>query len=213
MSDLSSRTCHIGPSVNSRTEKHGDEDVPACDIPIDGIMLDHDELEALVPGAHKAFFEKKRGSSFYDLTDFAKRLRPFKYVDKFEDSRALLVLGIDGKEIELDEEVKIAKIELDPQPGGLTALSIALQCTPDTEVMASIFAFMNQEIMAEVTFGKKAEPKKNKKQAELELDHHAGGNGDGENPDPDAENDTEAEAGEPTKVSKKKRAKKRRKVH
>lgn len=193
------RTCKVGPSVNSRTEKHGDEDVPACDIPIQGMMLTHDELEALVPGAHKAFFAKQRGTDFYDLTDLAKLLRPFKFVDKFEGASATLQLGIDGKEITLDKDVKIAKLVLDPQTGGMTELSITLQTTPTTDVMAEVFAFMNREITADVSFGKKAEAKK-KKQPELALDHGAGEQDaddeeedDGTDVDTDIEDDDETE--------------------
>ena len=34
MLSLNKRPARIGPSINTPTEKHGEEDVPACDIPI-----------------------------------------------------------------------------------------------------------------------------------------------------------------------------------
>lgn len=34
MTALTARACQIGTSINIRTEKNGEDDVPACDIPL-----------------------------------------------------------------------------------------------------------------------------------------------------------------------------------
>jgi hypothetical protein len=38
--NLTKRPAQIGPSINTRTEKHGEENVPGVDIQVSGLMLD-----------------------------------------------------------------------------------------------------------------------------------------------------------------------------
>ena len=37
---LTKRPAKIGPSINTRTQRHGDDDVPATDIPLSGILVE-----------------------------------------------------------------------------------------------------------------------------------------------------------------------------
>ncbi|MCA9244465.1 MAG: hypothetical protein KDA32_10950, partial [Phycisphaerales bacterium] len=53
--NLKKRPCKIGGSMSTTTEKHGDEDVGAINIAVDGITITRDELEALLgPGSFDA---------------------------------------------------------------------------------------------------------------------------------------------------------------
>ena len=52
MLNITMRPCQLGSSINTRVERHGDEDVPACDIPLDGIMLTEAELNLLLDDPH-----------------------------------------------------------------------------------------------------------------------------------------------------------------
>jgi len=162
---LTNRHCKIGNSINTRAEKHGDEDVPACDIPLDGILLEREELNALLgdKAAHKSLFQYTKNAP--DEPSF-KAFKPFALKDKFEECSVTLLLGISEMELELTG-VKLANIKLEPLTGGQTALSLQVQTTCPVESMAQAIAFLNAEIEAEITFGKKTE--KSTKQRELPM--------------------------------------------
>lgn len=169
---LAERPAKIGSSINTRSEKHGDADVPACDIPISGIMLEQAELEALLgKGAHKAFFRDGKGlvePRFEVLKEFALR-------DKFDGDVAL---DLDELRIEFaDESVALSSVKLEPQVGGLTAMSLQLQGTPSTEEIAALVGSLNREVRVELTFGGRRQPK-SKKQRELPMGSHTQADGD-----------------------------------
>lgn len=175
------RPCKIGSSVNTRSEKHGDEDVPACDIPLDGIMLEAEELNTLLadPGAHRALFSKPRNGAPQE--PMFKQLKPFVLVDKFTGSVELTLAGQVVLEL---EDVTLARVRIEPQVGGLTMLSLQVQCAPPVEDMAHVIGFLNSTADVSITFGKRVE-KAARKQKDLEL----GFGSDGEHPDPDALNE------------------------
>jgi len=166
--ELAERIAKIGGSINTRSERHGDEDVPACDIPLVGFMLEADELDALIgKGAHKALYRDAKGNNveprFEHVTELA--------VDqKFVGNVSLDLESID---LELDDEnVTLAKIRLEPQVGGLTAMSLQVQCTPSTDEIAQLVGSLNREVRAAITFGGRKQPK-GKKQPELPMGNHA----------------------------------------
>lgn len=109
MLTLTTRPCKIGPSINTRTEKHGDEDVTALDIPIESVMLEANELNVLLgePHAHNALFNG--GTS--PPEPLLRMIRALKLKDKFEDCTVTLLLGLNLERIEL-ANVKLAKVEL-----------------------------------------------------------------------------------------------------
>lgn len=176
MLTLTSRPCKIGPSINARTEKHGDEDVQAFDIPLDGVMLEKEELNALLedPYAHDALFNH-RGGGKVDEPIFRK-FRALQFKDKFEEGEAVITVGLGSEEIRL-KDVKLARVTLAPQVGGLTMLSVQVQCRPSTDTIAKVLPYMNHEVEAEVSFGKKVV--KSEKQRELPINSF----GEGEQPD------------------------------
>ena len=177
MITLTNRPCRIGPSINARTEKHGDDDVQAFDIPLAGLMLEKEELNAFLgdPYAYDALFNHHRSNGKADEPIF-KKFRPLVLRDKFEEGEVVFTVGMGSEEIRL-KGVKLAKVTLDPQVGGLTLLSVQVQCTPSTETIAKVLPYMNHEIEAEVTFGKKIA--KSEKQRELPIN----GFGEGEQPE------------------------------
>ncbi len=169
---LSMRIARIGSSVNTRTEKHGDDDVPACDIPIEGLLLEAGELDALLgEGAAKALFTKAATPE-----PRFSMLKALALADKFEEACVILELA-DMSTVELACRIKGVKLE--PQTGGLTLCDLQVQATPTAEDMADVFANLNGEIRAEIRFGKKAV--KGRKQPELPMGEHK----QSEDPDPD----------------------------
>lgn len=169
--NLKKRPCKIGLGINTRTEKHGDDDVPACDIPLEGVMLEAKELDALLgDGAHKALFASAGKGSVDEPR--LRQLKPLKLKDKFEECAATIFVGMDDAgEVEI-ENAKLANITLEPQVGGLTAMSLKVQCTPPSDSLGRLFAFLNHDVDAKLSFGKKAEGKSDK-QPELPIGDEA----------------------------------------
>lgn len=183
---LRKRLCKIGTNINVRTEMNGDQPVPACDIPLKGVMLKKDELNALLGDEHAY------DALYLDVDGtpeplFAKHFKPFALLDKFEGADVSLQLTDSEDAVEL-EDVKLANLKLEPQVGGLTSLSLQVQATPDSEDMAAIIAFVDTQVHAAIAFGKRSE--KDKRQGELPMGEH-----DPEKKDGDDEDD----AGDETK--------------
>jgi hypothetical protein len=124
---LERRSAVIGSSINTRTEKHGEEDVAALDIPLLRIGLDKDELcEVLLEKhAYKLLYNTRRGRPDEPL--FGKILRPFRLVDKITGANVNIFLG--RRTLKL-VDVNLPNVQLDRQPGGTTWLSCQVQCTP-----------------------------------------------------------------------------------
>lgn len=72
---LTKRPAQIGPSINTRTQRHGDEQHPAIDIPLTAIPLTEEELGGILGdvGAYDALFTKDRSKfaepRFPDVTE------------------------------------------------------------------------------------------------------------------------------------------------
>jgi hypothetical protein len=181
MLTLDKRPCRIGGSLNSRTEKHGDEDVPALDVPLEGLMLTKEELNALTgdPYMHDALFSHRSQGKLDE--PILRMFRPLVLREKFEQGQVLLTVGL-GADIEIElKDVKLARVTLEPQVGGLTACSVQVQCTPSAETVAQLWPYMGHDVDCELTFGKKAT--KSEKQRELPLNSF----GEGEAPEQGAD--------------------------
>lgn len=152
----------LGSSVNTRTEKHGDDSVPACDIPIAGLMLEKHEVDELV-GKHywsSIFNTGNRGKADQPLFP---NIASHKMVDKYEGT-VLIDLGPNVKAVEL-EAVKISGITLTPHAGGLVEMSFKIQTAEDIEKFVhKLVARLDTEIDLELTIGEKVEKAKSKQQ-------------------------------------------------
>jgi hypothetical protein len=165
MLTLDKRPCRIGSSINTRSELHGEETVPAMDIPLEGIMLQPNELNALLnePFAHSALFDEKGTHK----EPIFRQFKPFVMKDKFEDATVSIELGLKQELITL-QNVKLAKLTLTPMVGGLTELSLQVQCTPDLDLgISTLLAFLNKDADVEITVGKKAADAKDQPQLPL----------------------------------------------
>jgi len=173
---LTERPCHIGNSINTRTEKHGDEDVPAADVPLTGLMLKAAELDKLLgDGAHERLFVKGTSGALEPaLADIGE----LKFAHKFADCQ--VTLEIEG-ETTTFADVKVSKISLQPQVGGLTHMSCAVQTRLDVlDAAASLVMHMGKAIRAQIALGAKAS--KADKQQNLALNE--GEDGEDETPAP-----------------------------
>jgi hypothetical protein len=164
---LKSRICLLGSSINTRTEKHGDDDVPAIDIPITGFALVGAELAEITGDvhAHRALFDKSKNP----VEPIFNCFRPLALVHKFEGCTARFILGLGREELVL-ADCKVARVKLEPNLGGLTSADFLIQSTPDDlAAMARLMAFMGHDIELEVELGNKAEKAKANQQ-NLALD-------------------------------------------
>ena len=123
---LSRRTCKIGTGINTRRELHGEDPVAALDIPLGDVMLTAEELNALLrePHAHQMFFNSRDA-----LVEPAfPTLKAFRFAEKIEPVSVELELSSQTT-VKLTK-CTLARIELEPRPGGLTAMSVQVQCVP-----------------------------------------------------------------------------------
>ncbi len=171
MLTLDRRPCKIGISINTRTEKHGEDDVPAMDIPLASIMLTGEELNALLgeSHAHDALFNFAAGKPPEPLLP---TLAGFRVKGKFEESSVDIEVGLKAELISL-KNVKLSKVTLEPQTGGLTAMAVTVQCTPELDDgVTHLLAFLNAAAHVSVSFGKSDEAEKT--QGNLPLEPEGG---------------------------------------
>lgn len=172
--EITKRPAMLGASINTRCEKHGDEDVPACDIPLSGIMLSPEESNALVPYFTRAFFDDQKG---HKVPSFPQ-LDAVRFREKFEEATVTISVGVNGsgKQLEL-EECTLAKLKLEPMSGGLTALSLVVQAEMPDHI-EELLQRLGGEVTIEIADAKVAE-KKSSKQGELPINTF----GEGEQPE------------------------------
>lgn len=168
---LSKTPCRIGSSMSTNTEHHGDEDVCAIDIPLDGIMLARADLDALLgEGAHAALYVTPAPNGEEALPEIRlPQLRPLALKDHFEDARVVLRPGFADDEFLVFAGCKVGKVKLELQAGGLTKLSCSVRARPDPEEVGELFSWQNSYALVEITDGKRAQPKGKKAQADLPL--------------------------------------------
>jgi hypothetical protein len=161
--NLTKRPAKIGKSVNTRTEMHGEEEVPGQDIPLTGIVLSNLELAAVTD-------EETAATGFFkmDGDQYVPRiaaLDPQTISHRF--TGALVRISGGGVKASLYTNAKIKGIVLTPQTGGLTLMSCTLQVNPrdeDPSAQQLINRKISISIKAELELPADDEP-------ELPLDH------------------------------------------
>jgi hypothetical protein len=161
---LNRRPAKIGSNISSRTERHGDDDVPAFDVPLEAIMLTQAELNALMqePLTSIAWFNDRKDGLAEPLF---KNIKHFSLTDKYEGCSVAIAVGLKERLFEL-EDCKLVKLKLAPCVGGLTELKITVQAKID-ETNTALFEYLSKDCALEITFG--SIDKKDAKQPELNL--------------------------------------------
>jgi len=171
MITITKREAAYGNHVNVRSENHGDEKIPACDITVSGILLQAHELDAFLGAeAHRRIFEKQTDGFHTPAFPMLDQVRTVR--EKYEGARVVLYLGLIPTEVVL-APAKLKNVTLEPQAGGLTAIAMTIQATPDPAVMGTLASFMNSGISIEITDAKRAAAT-SRKQRELPLDGAGG---------------------------------------
>lgn len=163
---LERRPCKMSGHINVRTEREGDEGVGACDIKISGVMLDREELGKLLGDEHawRGMFNQK-GKVYEPLFP---QLADYRLLFSFEKCSVTLWLGLaDERESERFNDVKLKSVVLAPQTGGMTAVSVQMQCRPDADQLAKLYCHLETDAHCSMRFGKVAD--KVKEQPQLPL--------------------------------------------
>jgi hypothetical protein len=149
MLSLKKRPCHIGTSINARTEKHGDEPSSAMDIPI-AILITLAELNKLMgePHTSDAWFSTEGGKLAEPLL---KNMKPYKLKGKFANSSVTFTLGVNSVVVPM-KGVTFTGMGFEPQVGGMTQLKLKIQ-SPITNKNNEIFLWMDRDADVELQFG------------------------------------------------------------
>ena len=164
---LKARICQLGV-IHNRTEKHGEEDVPAIDVPISGFALTAEEFDGLLvnPIAHRALFDTAKNPAEPVITG----IKPLALTEKFHDATVTLHLGLGNTQVVL-RAAKLAKVKLAPKTGGLVALDFAAQLLANLADVPNLLLHQGHDIECDIDVDPSAEPKE--AQAELPLDEEA----------------------------------------
>lgn len=127
MLKLESRPCKLGVYLNTPTQRHGDERVPAKVLGIKNILLTKEEFNELLGDDHAwdAFYIETKGKPSLPICPHT--LGSFLVPGKFKGSAVSISFGLKPYEIEL-AEATCKSLKLDRQEGGLTALSLTVVC-------------------------------------------------------------------------------------
>ena len=168
--NLTKRPAKIGKSVNTRTEMHGEDEVPGQDIPLHSIVINAEELAAVTDEETAATgFFKMDGDQYVPRIAAAD---PTTLSHKFAGATVKISGG--GLPVTTYRNAKIKGIVLEAQTGGMTLLSCTLQVNPgngDPSAQALINKKISITMKAELETEEDADP-------ELPLDHQGSAGAD-----------------------------------
>ena len=157
MLKIPNQPAKLGPSLNVRTEKHGDDNVTAVDIRLKDVALTRAEFNTLLGDAHafNRYFVDEKG--FYKPAD--PQLKPRALEDSYEGATVVMVLGMNdmGPKVELGD-VKIKSITFEPIAGGVVNLSFMLQVVPTERQIGQLGNHVSREISIAVSGATLIEP-------------------------------------------------------
>ncbi|MBS0364923.1 MAG: hypothetical protein JSR67_03755 [Proteobacteria bacterium] len=195
MLSLDNAHCRIG-KISNNLEKHGDEDVPEFNIPITGVMLNAEQLNALIGDPHcdRAWFNTRKDKTLEPMSWWERG--EFRLTDKLDaDVCTISFSGDRSIEFEAEEgdgeegarpACRISRMELKPVVGGMTELSFQLQVVPGIG-KNNLLLQEHQNREVRITIGESRIAAKRGKQQELGLDAPVNKFGEGEQPDAGAD--------------------------
>lgn len=176
MLELKKKACHLGKSMAINTEHHGEDDVGAVDIQIDGIMLNAKEIDLLLGNeAHQALYiypPPRADESTMPSVRFDNML-PLGLSQKFEKARVTLHVGMEPTKL-VFADCKISSIKLEPKEGGLTQMKCGIRARPESEEVATLFDYRNTSATLWISNAERVTAK-NENQGELGLGEKDGG--------------------------------------
>lgn len=172
-------------SVNMRTERHGEDPVPACDIGIHfesgSKILDSFEKglsEAMYSAANDEPSTQRRIPGAEDPSApegprfrFNGVISTFKIKKEWPGYKAVITWGDLASSVGVNlEDVKVTKISAEPKDGGTCGVSLQLQCHPEKEQYGDLAMINGREIRLTLIPPSASELKKLEKEAAKKKD-------------------------------------------
>lgn len=157
--------CTLG-KINMRPENHGEEKIPACDIPLT-LLITRDQLNSLCGGAFASelLFNTKPGTDFPEPA--CPQWNAISFKVKFVKCKLTLWLGL--ADLKLGTSGKFSGVSIEPQAGGMSILNLKMQCEWQSG-MEAMFDWMSKEVSCSLTFGEVEEIAKEQMQLPMTAD-------------------------------------------
>lgn len=131
-------------NLNTRTEKHGPEQVPAADLKID-CFRPSDDLAHFGPRLKSDFFNDKSLDLAGGPAIAHPELKgPHKLNCSMTGAEVRIEYGVKSPIILKD--VKVNGFQFDPKEGGSILLSFRVQCQPDDTQIGKLYKLQGREI-------------------------------------------------------------------
>lgn len=147
-------------SVNPRAEKHGDENVIACDVDL-ALDLEASVLDEFAKGLRDALYRKtdKRQASIPDASEAPEGpqlrfdvLGPLKIKHECVGYTARIVWGDLAGTVDVSlDDVHAKKFVAECKEGGTVAPSLQIQCHPSVEEMGELCSLIQREVTITLT--------------------------------------------------------------
>lgn len=176
MLTLGSRPAKLGVNMATPTQKHGEERVPMKVLRLKNILLEREEIESF-------FADNHAWDRLYDASQKPARpfwdgkLGPLPAPGKWRESSARIVFGLKPLTV-LFEGCTLSRVTLEPQVGGLTAMSLTLQCLK-SNIAGDLMAlddYLDTQVHATLAFGEPGDEENENdevEQPELDMEHAA----------------------------------------
>lgn len=153
MFDLDKKSCTLN-HVNGRHEKHGEEDVLACDLKFKG-DFDGDILAEFSPTLRSAMYMKKEGGDLADqgsdmptAVRFPNLVQPLKFTNELVGATVALDYGL--QTITFDT-ANVNEFNVECNEGGTVTVTFRVQVRPSEEQLAKLFALLDTSVPVTIT--------------------------------------------------------------
>jgi len=141
-------------NFNTRSEKHGPENVPGADLRI-AMTVSNDVLSEFHPTLKSMLFREpnpdeedlvdKAGEPGLTRLRFGNKVGALKWTDKIVGADFTVHYGTGKSDIALTEAT-VDGFELEPMDGGSVVISFRVKCSPDEKPAGKLFTLMGNEI-------------------------------------------------------------------
>ena len=153
MFDLNQKSCTLG-HVNGRHEKHGEDDVLACDLKFkgdfdSGILAEfHPTLRSLMYAKHEGGDLADQGSDTPTQLRFTNLVQPLKFTNEIVGATVTLEYGL--KPLVFDT-ANVNEFKVECNEGGTVTVTFRVQVRPTEEQLAKLFALLDTSVPVTIT--------------------------------------------------------------
>lgn len=140
-------------SINPRAEKHGEDNVPACDVKVE-LNLSHSILDSFDDGLRRFLFRKPAVGEQQSLLkgDDAltglkyPQLAPLRWDQEFAGYTLSITNGMGLSDPLVCEGVELKKFVIEPLEGGTVKLTFNVVCHPDEKQFGRLCLLVQEEV-------------------------------------------------------------------